>query len=213
MLLPDLIRSAIVPGLGQIHQEKPGRAVIFYGLSVTFLYGTLHNWSRWHNTGNPEYLRPARTNLALFLQVYALNLLDVIDTYVNDTYQPWEGGLHSDVPLKSPWGAVARSAMLPGWGQFYNEAYIKGLVSLGVFSTFAYNVIRYAGKYSETGEKYFRDRRTVHSWYLGLTYLLVMVDAYVDANLYKFEEAMELTCTFSCTSTETTPMLGVRIVF
>jgi len=33
--------------------------------------------------------------------------------------------LLSDEPLKSPWGAVARSAVLPGWGQVYNEQYWK----------------------------------------------------------------------------------------
>ena len=26
---------------------------------------------------------------------------------------------------KSPWGAVWRSAVIPGWGQFYNESYWK----------------------------------------------------------------------------------------
>ena len=27
------------------------------------------------------------------------------------------------VMQKSPWGAVLRSAILPGWGQIYNESY------------------------------------------------------------------------------------------
>ncbi len=212
-LWPDLVRSAIIPGLGQIHQEKPAKAVIFYGFSLSFLYNSIYQWRRWKDTGDTKYLSPARMNLALFLQVYAINLLDVIDTYINDSYEPWAGELFSDKPLKSPWGAVARSAMLPGWGQFYNESYIKAVVSLGIFSTFAYNVINYSKEYNETGEGYFKDRRTVHSWYLGLTYVLIMLDAYVDANLYKFDEAMELTYTLLPLRENLIPMLGVRIEF
>jgi len=212
-LWPDLIKSAIIPGFGQMHQEKPARAVIFYGLSLSFLYNSIYNWSQWNETGDTKYLSPARMNLAFFLQVYAINLLDVIDTYVNHTYEPWPGGLYSDLPVKSPWGAVARSAMLPGWGQFYNESYVKSVVALGLFSTFAYNVIGYANKYSETGEQYYRDRRTVHSWYLGLTYALIMIDAYVDANLYKFDEIMEFTCEFRQGKENLIPVLGVRFEF
>ena len=33
---------------------------------------------------------------------------------------------------KSPWGAVLRSAVLPGFGQFYNESYWKIPVIWGV---------------------------------------------------------------------------------
>jgi hypothetical protein len=103
--------------------------------------------------------------------------------------------------------------MLPGWGQFYNESYVKSVAALGIFSTFAYNVINNSVKYHDTGEAYYRDRRAVHSWYLGLSYALILLDAYVDANLYKFEEAMELTCEFYPGYEETVPMLGVRFEF
>ncbi len=212
-LWPDLVRSALIPGLGQIQQEKPAKAVIFYGISLYLIYHSIDNWNKWKDTGDSEFLSSARINLALFLQVYTINLLDVIDTYVRHTYAPWSGGLHSDKPLKSPWGAVARSAMLPGWGQIYNESYIKAVVSFGVFSTFTYNVINYSRKYSETGEGYYKDRRIVQSWYLGLTYVLIMIDAYVDANLYKFDEAMELTYRLFPVREQLVPMLGVKIEF
>jgi hypothetical protein len=213
VLWPDLIKSAIIPGLGQIHQEKPARAVIFYGLSLSFLYNSIYNWNQWKETGDTKYLSPARMNLALFLQVYAINLLDVIDTDVNHSYTPWPGEMYSDVPVKSPWGAVARSAMLPGWGQFYDESYIKAVAALGIFSTFAYNVISYSNKYNETGEAYYRDRRTVHSWYLGLSYALILIDAYVDANLYKFDEIMEFTCEFRPGRERMIPVMGIRFEF
>jgi len=34
---------------------------------------------------------------------------------------------------KSPWGAVLRSAVLPGFGQFYNESYWKIQLALYLF--------------------------------------------------------------------------------
>ena len=36
------------------------------------------------------------------------------------------------VMTKSPWGAVLRSAIIPGWGQIYNESYIKAPVIWGI---------------------------------------------------------------------------------
>ncbi|HED08391.1 MAG TPA: hypothetical protein ENI57_09775, partial [Ignavibacteria bacterium] len=37
------------------------------------------------------------------------------------------------VMTKSPMGAVLRSAILPGWGQIYNESYIKAPIIWGIF--------------------------------------------------------------------------------
>ena len=39
---------------------------------------------------------------------------------------------------KSAWGAVGRSAIIPGWGQFYNESYWKIPVVWGVLGWFTY---------------------------------------------------------------------------
>ena len=43
-LWPAFIRSAIIPGWGQIEQEYPGKAVLIYGLSLTFLYNIAYNY-------------------------------------------------------------------------------------------------------------------------------------------------------------------------
>ncbi len=104
------------------------------------------------------------------------------------------------VMKKSPWGAVGRSAILPGWGQIYNESYWKAPVVWGVMGWFVYSWIDnnnsyndYKNLYSQTGESlyleyrnFYRDQRDEFAIYLLLTYFLNLVDAYVDAHLFDF---------------------------
>ena len=101
---------------------------------------------------------------------------------------------------KSPWGAVLRSAVIPGWGQFYNETYWKIPVVWGFAGWFIYNWINTNDKYITNRDIYiqtdediyrrrrdfFRDQRDNFAIYMALTYLLNLVDAYVDAHLFDF---------------------------
>jgi hypothetical protein len=119
--------------------------------------------------------------------------------------------MFSDNPIKSPWGAVARSAMLPGWGQLYNDQYIKAVLVLAVVFDFSRKVYVFNHRYEDSGNTAMRDRRVVNTWYLGLIYMLNMVDAYVDATLYRFDETMELT--YYVLPMEDEVRLGVSIVF
>ncbi len=100
--------------------------------------------------------------------------------------------MFSDYPMKSPWGAAMRSAMLPGWGQFYNDQYIKSIIVFGIVADFVRKAIVFNEKYKDTGNKAFLERRSVNTWYAGLAYSLNLVDAFVDAYLYKFDETMDL---------------------
>lgn len=104
------------------------------------------------------------------------------------------------VMSKSPWGAVARSAIIPGWGQFYNESYWKVPVIWGTAAWFVYNWVdnnklynEYKSLYQTSESEYYkrlrnfyRDQRDKFTIYLGLLYLLNLVDAYVDAHLFDF---------------------------
>lgn len=104
------------------------------------------------------------------------------------------------VMSKSPWGAVARSAVIPGWGQFYNESYWKIPVVWGTAAWFVYNWVDnnnlyndYKSLYQSSESEYYRrlrnfyrDQRDKFTIYLGLLYLLNLVDAYVDAHLFDF---------------------------
>jgi hypothetical protein len=101
---------------------------------------------------------------------------------------------------KSPWGAVLRSAIIPGWGQLYNESYWKIPVVAGIFSWLIYNYVDnhnnywdYKKLYLQTGlsnnkinREFYRDQRDLFAIYIGLAYLATLVDAYVDAHLFDF---------------------------
>ena len=108
---------------------------------------------------------------------------------------------------KSPWGAVLRSAIIPGWGQFYNESYWKIPIVVGLIGYYTYGYIHNNDLYIEYRDKYtesltqstlgnsnykrirefYKDQRDLFAVYFGLTYFLNLVDAYVDAHLFDFD--------------------------
>ncbi|HCY76072.1 MAG TPA: hypothetical protein DHV28_09145 [Ignavibacteriales bacterium] len=120
---------------------------------------------------------------------------------------------------KSPWGAVARSLIVPGWGQIYNESYWKAPVIWGIMGWFVYawidnnnNYLNYKDLYVQNGESlnleyrnFYRDQRDEFAIYIVLTYFLNLVDAYVDAQLFDFN--------VSENNLTGTKMLNVRVNF
>jgi len=111
------------------------------------------------------------------------------------------------VMQKSATGAMLRSTVLPGWGQFYNESYWKIPIVWGLSGWFIYlwsdrndNYKYYKDLYNksllessngETSYKtirdFYRDDRDLYGIYLALTYFLNIIDAYVDAHLFDFD--------------------------
>lgn len=108
---------------------------------------------------------------------------------------------------KSPTIAMLKSALIPGWGQFYNESYWKIPVVWGFLGYYLsvwisqnqkYNL--YKDKYSQsistlipdgdTQLKKYRDfyhnQRDEFTIYIFITYFLNIVDAYVDSHLFDF---------------------------
>lgn len=106
---------------------------------------------------------------------------------------------------RTPTGALLRSAAFPGWGQFYNRKYIKGLVVMGGEGYCIVQAIRYwdladqaYDRYSRQSDYYMRswyyydydfykDRRDLYLWLSGVSMFLSMIDAYVDAHLANFD--------------------------
>lgn len=101
---------------------------------------------------------------------------------------------------KSPLGALLRSAVVPGLGQIYNESYWKAPVvwtAIGIMAYYwdwnnrRYN--NYASLYRMNQQRiyrdnrdFYRDQRDLVAIYIGLTYALNLLDAYVDAHLFDF---------------------------
>jgi hypothetical protein len=104
------------------------------------------------------------------------------------------------VPTKSPWTAVLMSAVIPGAGQIYNESYWKAPIIWGILGWLGYNWVQNNNSYKEnknlytqTGDEDYRrlrtfylDQRDLFAIYIALTYILNLVDAYVDAHLFDF---------------------------
>lgn len=103
---------------------------------------------------------------------------------------------------KSPWGAVLKSAVLPGFGQFYNQSYWKIPLIWGVLGYLSYQwnrnnnlYLQYRDEYEQStfkdrtsysyrAREFYKDQRDQVAVYIGLTYLLNLIDAYVDAHLF-----------------------------
>ena len=134
----------------------------------------------------------------LFLIFFSSISISQIDT----SFTPTEN-ISADTVFfmkKSPWGAVLRSAFIPGLGQVYNESYWKVPVIWGFAGWFIYNWIDLNNLYKENQNLYrvnsqsiykirrdfYRDQRDKFTIYIGLLYLLNLVDAYVDAHLFDF---------------------------
>ena len=120
---------------------------------------------------------------------------------------------------KSPLTAVLLSAVVPGAGQIYTQSYWKAPVIWGITGWLIYGWI-WNNNYYKQNQNYFRltndsryinviqfyqDQRDLFAIYIGLTYLLNLVDAYVDAQLFDFNVS-------KIPGTSTT-MLNMRIHF
>ena len=115
---------------------------------------------------------------------------------------------------KSSLKAVGLSAILPGAGQVYTEQYWKVPVILGLGGYWVYEWVQNNDRYREFRDLYsaslvssplqgnteslslrefYKDQRDSFAWYIGLLYLLNVVDAFVDAELYDFDVGPDLT--------------------
>lgn len=131
---------------------------------------------------------------------------------IMDGYGIWKHNQGRSVEQRSVFGAVWRGALVPGWGQFYNEEYgkagllymsfIGGAVSLnsrqGMVEYFL-DRRRTAGQEGGNSEElsqldedilFFRKKRNQYIWGMALFYLYSIADAAVDAALSDFDSPL-----------------------
>ena len=93
---------------------------------------------------------------------------------------------------KSPGGAVLRSLLVPGWGQFYNGQKIKAAIvcagEVALIGTAVYWDRQASNAPDDQTGFVYRDYRNQALWFLAGTIVLSMLDAYVDAQLADFDE-------------------------
>jgi len=105
---------------------------------------------------------------------------------------------------KSPSGAMLRSLVLPGWGQFYNEKYSKAIFVFGVEAGLALGASyqndqmhRFDKKRDAEVAKFYRNDRNRLIWWLAGFVLFSMGDAYVDAHLFDYDISPRLSLSVS----------------
>ncbi|RMH71798.1 MAG: hypothetical protein D6675_05820 [Gemmatimonadetes bacterium] len=118
--------------------------------------------------------------------------------------------IYGDQPLGSPRGAMWRSLVLPGWGQWYNgqprKALIIGGIQVGTIASslladyYAYKNLDRSKKesLSTTQQAIFRERyedyknwKRFFRWWFFLMTLYSMGDAYVEAHLKGFDDQVK----------------------
>jgi len=99
----------------------------------------------------------------------------------------------------SPTGAALRSLLVPGWGQMYAGHPLKAVVYSGIELAFIHGIYRQHclyRHYSDIGEdntaEAYRNDRNRQGWYLAASVIVAVMDAYVDAHLYRFDVSEQL---------------------
>ena len=116
-----------------------------------------------------------------------------VDSVFTDTLRP------KTLKVSSPKGAMWRSLLFPGWGQFYNERYLKSLIIGGTESAFIYGIYIQEKRRRDAKDKglideqrfYLKDRKKF-TWWLAGTMIYSALDAYVDAQLMDFNVSEDL---------------------
>ncbi|MCK4594147.1 hypothetical protein KAU45_06555 [bacterium] len=127
-----------------------------------------------------------------------------------------------DLRKPEPVAALWRSGVIAGWGQLYNQRYIKGVILFGLEALTVYGIIYYADaaayehrclqeldipddvmspgledliterNYHQDLYENYRVNYETHIWLTTLVVIYSMLDAYVDAHLWDFETDEEL---------------------
>lgn len=148
-----------------------------------------------------------KENTVEFSSKLSFKRQDIMNS-VNDSLKKKSPGKTVFKMKKNPWTAVAYSAILPGAGQFYNHSYWKIPVILGLGGYFVYGWINNNNEYldyktlyqeSQTVKnpagnpqlqyyrEFYRDQRDNFIIYSLILYVVNLIDAYVDAQLYDFD--------------------------
>lgn len=111
-------------------------------------------------------------------------------------------------PKTAPWKVMARSAVVPGWGQLYNHQPLKAALVVGTEGTLVALALRELKLQNDANERAadaaafgdtaaeslaileaetHRNRKISWIWWTVAAHLLSMADAYVDAHLSTFD--------------------------
>lgn len=236
-----LWRSLFIPGWGQWANGQKLKGLIILGSEIMLFSGFYLQNQRYL-----DVVRKINTNSDPYL-IYEKNY------YYDDRnkFIWWTGGLHvanfldayeggrqkigaesgspaAPAGMGSPRGALIRSMVFPGWGQWYNKKLAKGSLFFTFEGYLIYRIILSKVRYDEYHQKemdfmdsvpivsaYYGARKIEYeellkksSWWLVGTILVSMGDAYVDAHLLDFDTSGNLSFNLKLTDC---PVISVSL--
>ncbi len=186
-----MLRSLLVPGWGQLYNGRHLHAALVFGAEAGLLAAAI-SWDRQAKatTGDEQFFNLDYRNITIGWLAGSV-VLSAADAYV-------DARLSDRIGLKekkNPTGALLRSLIFPGWGQFYNRKYSKAFLffggEAGLIATAIHLNQQVVSTHGELQASY-RNNRNTANWFLLATIVFSMLDAYVDASLADFDESPEL---------------------
>ena len=177
-----LFRSAVLPGWGQYYNSQKFKAGLFAGAGLGLVSAAVIQHQRAVNASMPEdrtsYTRSRNRMLWYAGALWAVNMLDAF------IYPHLKYG--DDIS-----GAIIRSAILPGWGQYYNGMWFKAILvlggELGLISAAVIQHQRAVQTDIPEAREFYENDRSRWIWYSVGFWLLNIIDALVDAHLKDFD--------------------------
>jgi len=169
---PCLLSSFLIPGTGQLFQGHPVKGVTVLTVDLAIIGSGLNDGYYFMNKWQKRYDESAQNNNIDSMEYFGGQL--EYSKAIRDRTIAWVAGIHTfsfldcyhnyhkaaqeaDDEVRSPRGALIRSMVLPGWGQFYNHQYSKLGLLIMAAAGFTANLTvwqRTAGYYLRLEEKY-----------------------------------------------------------
>lgn len=186
-----MLRSLIVPGWGQLYNGRHLHAALIFGAEAGLVAAAV-SWDRQAKatTGDDQFFNRDYRNITIGWLAGTV-VLSAADAYV-------EARLSDRISIKekkNPTGALLRSLIFPGWGQFYNRKYSKAFLFFGGEAGLMTTAIHLNQQVVSTRgdlQASYRNNRNTANWFLLATIVFSMLDAYVDASLADFDESPDL---------------------
>ncbi|MBD3289834.1 hypothetical protein GF337_13595 [candidate division KSB1 bacterium] len=123
----------------------------------------------------------------------------------------------TEVKKKSPQTAMICALIFPGLGQLYNGKKLKALIlggaEIGLLINSIYLNQMYKQSTSEAEREFYIQNRNLSTWYLVGVVLYNILDAFVDAHMYNFDESKDLSLQIDPSDVNPKIMLSLSVNF
>ncbi|MBN2010294.1 hypothetical protein JW960_13195 [candidate division KSB1 bacterium] len=191
-----VLRSVVVPGWGQFYNHRYIKSLAFLGGEAGLLASTLvyhDNYLNSYDKSSQDFYIANRNLLGGYLA--GTVVICLLDAYwdAQEYNREHFAGNAANKKIPSPKGAMIRSIIVPGWGQFYNGKRFKAMLICGIqVGTLARSVVYnqlYQNSTIDEDKEFYLNLRNQSTWFLAGSVIYSMLDAFVDAQLSTFDES------------------------